>query len=89
MPGSANAGASPKLVGATLLLLAATVAMSVFAAPIQRYTTAAALQLEDRAAYARAVLGARGDSAATTRPYDGRLPAPATPAAPASAGGSR
>ncbi len=34
--------------------------MSVFAAPIQRYTAAAAQQLEDRGAYARAVLGDTG-----------------------------
>jgi len=81
MPGSANAGGSPKLIGATLLLLAATVAMSVFAAPIQRYTDAAALQLEDREAYARVVLGARGAATETTRPYTGRVDAPATPAA--------
>ena len=71
LPECAASGASPKLVGATLLLIAATVAMSVFAAPIERYTAAAALQLSDRAAYARAVLGARGDAAETTRPYDG------------------
>ena len=67
LPVRADAGASPKLVGATVLLLAATVAMSVFAAPIQRYTEAAALQLVDRKAYARAVLG--DDERDTTRPY--------------------
>ena len=71
LPPGAAAGASPKLIGATLLLLAATLAMSVFAAPIQRYTAAAAAQLNDRAAYARAVLGARGEATGTTRPYDG------------------
>ncbi|GAB4120256.1 MAG: monovalent cation/H+ antiporter subunit D [Rubrivivax sp.] len=69
LPPGASAGASPRLVGATLLLLAATVAMSVFAAPLQRYTEAAAAQLTDRAAYARAVLGERGEAVDTTRPY--------------------
>ena len=50
--------------------------MSAFAAPIQRYTAATALQLVDRAAYARAVLPEQGGAAAdTTRPY--RIPAPA------------
>jgi multicomponent K+:H+ antiporter subunit D len=86
LPDSAAAGASPKLIGATLLLLAATVAMSVFAAPIQRYTAAAALQLGDRGAYARAVLDARGEATETTRPYSGRIEAPA---GAASAGGPR
>lgn len=62
-----GAGASPKLVGAMMALLVTTVAMSVFAAPLQRYTAAAALQLLDRKAYARAVLGS--DERATTRPY--------------------
>jgi multicomponent K+:H+ antiporter subunit D len=68
MPG-AQSGGSPKLVGATLILLATTVAMSVAAAPLQRYTDAAALQLRDRAAYARAVLGPAGLATETTRPY--------------------
>nr|MCU0964999.1 monovalent cation/H+ antiporter subunit D [Burkholderiaceae bacterium] len=86
LPDSAASGASPKLIGATLLLIAATVAMSVFAAPIQRYTDAAALQLNDRAAYALAVLGARGEATETTRPYTGRV---GPPAAAASAGGTR
>jgi multicomponent K+:H+ antiporter subunit D len=63
-------GASPQLLGATLALLAMSVLLSAFAAPVQRYTAAAALQLQDRTAYARAVLG---DAAAqTTRPY--RIP---------------
>jgi multicomponent K+:H+ antiporter subunit D len=65
-----SAGASPQLVTATLALIAASVAMSAFAAPLQRYTAAAALQLLDRAAYARAVLGEQGGAQAqTTRPY--------------------
>ena len=67
--GSAS-GASPQLLGATLALLGMSVLLSVFAAPVQRYTQAAAVQLLDRAAYAEAVLG---DAAArTTRPY--RIP---------------
>ncbi|HLL20468.1 MAG TPA: monovalent cation/H+ antiporter subunit D [Rubrivivax sp.] len=82
LPGT-SAGASGKLVAATTLLLAATVAMSVFAAPIQRYTSAAALQLLDRAAYARAVLGEDGERTQTTRPYRFSPPAPAQGAAAA------
>ena len=70
-------GASPKLLTATLALLAATVAMSLAAAPIQRYTDAAARQLTDREAYARAVLGPAGMDSQTTRPY--RFPVPAGP----------
>jgi multicomponent K+:H+ antiporter subunit D len=46
------------------------VALSVLAAPIQRYTAAAALQLNDRAAYARAALpDMGGEQAQTARPY--------------------
>jgi multicomponent K+:H+ antiporter subunit D len=70
LPACGDSGASPRLVMATLLLLAAAVAMSVFAAPLMRYTDAAAEQLVDRAAYADAVLGDLGGEAAdTTRPY--------------------
>ncbi|MCW5663056.1 MAG: monovalent cation/H+ antiporter subunit D [Piscinibacter sp.] len=68
------AGASPRLVAATLGLLATGILMSAFAAPLQRYTEAAAAQLLDRAAYARAVLG--DERAATTRPYRGEAGAP-------------
>ena len=86
-PAAAPSGASPKLVGATLGLLAVTVGMSVLAAPIQRYTEAAARQLQDREAYARAVLGPQGAATSTTRPYrfGGRAggAAGAAPAAPA------
>jgi multicomponent K+:H+ antiporter subunit D len=74
-----GAGASPRLISATLALLGATVAMSVWAAPIQRYTAQAAEQLLDRAAYARAVLGEAGLGAQTARPY--RFPIPPAPAA--------
>ncbi len=74
--GSGGSGGSLKLLGATGALLLASVLMSVAAAPIQRYTEAAALQLQDRAAYAEAVLAEQGGAAArSTRPYDGRLPA--------------
>ncbi|HMM84059.1 monovalent cation/H+ antiporter subunit D [Azohydromonas sp.] len=66
-PSRGDAGASLPLVGATVVLLGATLAMSVFAAPIQRYTEAAARQLVDREAYARAVLG--DGVRDTARPY--------------------
>jgi multicomponent K+:H+ antiporter subunit D len=72
-----SSGASPKLLTATLALLATTVAMSIAAAPIQRYTDAAARQLVDREAYARAVLGPAGLGSSTTRPY--RFPVPSGP----------
>lgn len=61
------AGASPRLVLATLSLLVAGVAMTVLADPLKRYTDAAAEQLSDRAAYALAVLG--GEGVRTTKPY--------------------
>ncbi len=70
---SGASGASAPLVLATSLLLALSVAMSVFAAPLQRYTQAAAIQLRDRSAYFAAVLGEQGGAAArTTRPFDGK-----------------
>jgi multicomponent K+:H+ antiporter subunit D len=72
---SASSGASVKLLLPTLALLGMSVLLTVFAAPMQRYTAAAALQLSDRDAYARAVLpelgGPQADSA---RPF--RLPQP-------------
>ena len=64
---NAQAGASPSLMAAMLSLLALTVAMSVWAAPLQRYTHAAAVQLQDTAAYANAVLGP--EKGVSTRPY--------------------
>ena len=73
-----SSGASTPLLGATLVLLGMSVLMSAFAAPIQRYTDAAARQLTDRAAYARAVLPEQGGAQAqTTRPY--RIPQPEGP----------
>jgi multicomponent K+:H+ antiporter subunit D len=75
LAGTGNAaGASPRLLAATLSLLAAGVAMSVLAGPLKRYTDAAAEQLADRDAYARAVLG--GEDVRTTQPYV--FPRPAT-----------
>jgi multicomponent K+:H+ antiporter subunit D len=66
---SAASGASPRLVLATIVLLAFSVAMSAFAEPLKRYTDAAATQLLDRRAYAEAVLGDAGLETETTRPY--------------------
>ena len=80
------AGASPRLIAATLVLMLASVMLSVWAQPVSRYAQAAAAQLADRAAYAEAVLSEQGGAAAkTTRPYTGTL----APAAPASAPGAR
>lgn len=67
--GTAASGASPRLVVATVALLAFSVAMSAFAEPLKRYTDAAAAQLLDRRAYAEAVLGPQGLATETTRPY--------------------
>ncbi len=76
--GTALAGG--RQLAAALGLLTGSVLLSVFAAPVQRYTVATAAQLMDKAAYARAVLPeAGGESARTTRPY--RIPQPAGPAA--------
>jgi multicomponent K+:H+ antiporter subunit D len=51
-------------------LLALGIAMTVWAAPLQRYSQAAAVQLSDTAGYARAVLPESGGAkAVTTRPY--------------------
>jgi multicomponent K+:H+ antiporter subunit D len=74
--GGVSGGASPRLVASTLVLLLATVAMTVFAAPLQRYTEAAARQLGDRATYARAVLGGDAGVEPTVRPYRGKAAAP-------------
>jgi len=73
------------------LLLGAGVMLSVFAAPVQRYTAAAAAQLQDRTAYARAVLPELGgERAQSARPYrvppaapsTGHNPPPARPVSP-------
>ena len=72
LPACTMSGGSTRLQSATALLLVLTVAMSVFAGPVQRYTSAAAEQLGDRSAYGRAVLGERLQ---TTRPYRFEQPA--------------
>ncbi len=66
-------GASVRLVLATVSLLLASVAMAVWASPIKRYTDAAAAQITDVQAYARAVLGP--DLPGTTRRYTGDVDA--------------
>jgi multicomponent K+:H+ antiporter subunit D len=73
-----GAGASPRLVFATVVLLAAGVAMSILAAPLKRYTDATAAQLVDLRAYQEAVLG--GVGVRTTQPYV--FPRPAGDAEP-------
>jgi len=65
-------GSSPKLLASAWAFMAVTVAMAVFAAPINGYTDAAAQQLTDKAGYAAAVLGRQGGAdLRTTLPYDG------------------
>jgi multicomponent K+:H+ antiporter subunit D len=77
-----SAGSSPQLLLSTLSLLVMSVMLSVWAAPIQRYTSEAAAQLMDRGAYARAVLPEMGgEQANTVRPY--RIPQPVPQPAPA------
>jgi len=78
MPANTVGGSPPRLLAATLALLVMSVLLSVWAAPIQRYTAAAAAQLQDRDAYSRAVLPESGGTEAqTTRPY--RIPQPGPP----------
>ena len=87
---SVPAGSSPRLVMATTALLAATVGMTVWAAPIQRYTEATARQLQDREGYARAVLGPAGAQQPTMRPYRFDTPiSPGTSGTAGTPGGSR
>jgi multicomponent K+:H+ antiporter subunit D len=67
-----HGGTSARLMLATLGLLSLSLVLAVAASPLKRYTDAAAAQLADRAAYAKAVLGPVGGAAAqTTRPYRG------------------
>ena len=69
---SAPSGSSRQLTSATLGLLALSLVLAVFASPFKSYTDAAATQLLDRSAYARAVLGIpTGGASTTTRPYRG------------------
>ncbi|MFN6994932.1 MAG: monovalent cation/H+ antiporter subunit D [Aquincola tertiaricarbonis] len=65
--GFASAGASPRLLAPMAMLFVATLALVVWASPVKRYVDAAALQMSNRAGYARAVLG--NESAQTVRPY--------------------
>ncbi len=68
--GGGSAGAPGPLLGATLALVAALLAMTAAAAPLQRYAAAAAAQLADRAGTARAVLGdGPGAAPDAVRPY--------------------
>jgi multicomponent K+:H+ antiporter subunit D len=63
---------SPRMLASTVALLALGLMLAVAASPMKRYTDAAAAQLADTAAYADAVLGPLGGTAAeTTRPYRG------------------
>jgi len=79
-----SAGTSAKLLSAVLALMGLTLAMAVWASPLVRYTQAAATQLADTPAYARAVLGLpAGAPSDSTRPYDGaRRSVPAVKATP-------
>lgn len=78
------AGTSGRMMSATLGLLSLSLLLAAAASPMMRYTDAAAAQLADRGAYARAVLGPLGgETANTTRPYRGGegeviLPTPAS-----------
>lgn len=74
LPASAS-GASLRLIVPTLALLMMGVVMSIHADALKGYTDAAARQLQDRQAYARAVLGVdpqTGQPVTTVRPY--RMP---------------
>ncbi|WP_310563971.1 monovalent cation/H+ antiporter subunit D [Hydrogenophaga sp.] len=68
-------GSSARLLAPVWAFMALTVALAVLAAPVKRYTDAAAAQLSVNADYVRAVLGA--DAPSSTRPYDGQRAAPA------------
>ena len=68
LPATASGG-SPKLIAATVALLACTVAMSIVAEPLRRYSAAAAEQLRDVEGYAEEVLGRDALREGTTRPY--------------------
>jgi len=63
-----RSAATAGFVGKLMILPVADIVMAVAAAPIKRYTDAAALQLNDRAAYARAVFGGQ-TPASVVRPY--------------------
>jgi multicomponent K+:H+ antiporter subunit D len=66
--GGGASGASPRLLVATLSLLAVMLAVAAAGGPIKDYTDAAARQLVDREGAARAVLGP-GLGVGAVRPY--------------------
>lgn len=66
--GGGASGASPRLLVATLALIAVIVGVAAAAGPLKRYTDAAARQLVDREGAARAVLGP-DLGAGAVRPY--------------------
>ena len=68
-------GSSAHLQAPVWAFMALTVALAVLAAPVKRYTDAAAAQLSVNADYVRAVLGP--DAPPSMRPYDGQRAAPA------------
>ncbi|WP_198320752.1 monovalent cation/H+ antiporter subunit D [Azohydromonas aeria] len=70
--GAGGAPATARCLAAVLLLLAASVALSLGAGPVQRYTQAAAQQLGDVEGYARAVLQPRDGTGTPARPYTGQ-----------------
>ncbi len=84
------AGGSRKLTGATMSLLALSILLAICASPLKRYTDAAAAQLADPSAYARAVLGPLGEpGSSSTRPYrggEGEVRLPGSSGAPAAGG---
>ena len=65
---NASAGSSVKMLSSVWAFMLMTVFLAVIAAPVKQYTDATAVQLTDRAAYQRAVLG---DIVNSTRPYTG------------------
>ncbi|MGV3569739.1 MAG: monovalent cation/H+ antiporter subunit D [Ramlibacter sp.] len=65
--GGGASGASPRLLAATLSLIAVMLAMSAAAGPLKRYTDAAARQLADVDGAARAVLGPQMGEGAVRR----------------------
>ena len=66
---STASGVSWQLTSATISLLGASLVLAAAASPLKRYADAAALQLSDRNAYARAVLGPGALITPTMRPY--------------------
>lgn len=68
---STASGASWRLTSATLGLLSTSLVLAAAASPLKRYTDAAARQLSDHDAYARAVLGPAASTVPTMRPYRG------------------